>query len=103
MKYKFLIFCLAIFSVLRASDEEIRVYLNTTSPLEPIYIGQLQSPDNSLSADYLAKLQSVLEFDFNHNGTTKILTSNPEREKTLLQNNFAAAKLGRSPYLEGGN
>jgi TolB protein len=92
MKYKFLIFCLAIFSVLRASDEEIRVYLNTTSPLEPIYIGQLQSPDNSLSADYLAKLQSVLEFDFNHNGTTKILTSNPEREKTLLQNNFAAAK-----------
>ncbi|HEX2578989.1 MAG TPA: Tol-Pal system protein TolB [Rhabdochlamydiaceae bacterium] len=84
---KFKIFCLSFLFLTascKASQEEIRIYLNTSSPLEPIYIGKLSS-DGSLNADYLSQLESVLHFDFSHNGSTKILPTQEIHERTLSQ------------------
>jgi TolB protein len=85
MKFKFLCLFLLLIgaaSAAQASQEEIRIYLNTTSPLEPIYIGKLSS-DSSLTSDYIAGLESVLNFDFSHNGSTKLLPINDLREQAL--------------------
>jgi TolB protein len=80
---KFKILCLFLLFIGAASaQEEIRIYLSTTSPLEPIYIGKLSS-DSSLSSDYLTQLESVLQFDLSHNGSTKLLPINDLREQTL--------------------
>ncbi|HUD01881.1 MAG TPA: Tol-Pal system protein TolB [Rhabdochlamydiaceae bacterium] len=84
MKFKALCLCLFLVGAVFA-DEEIRIYLSTTSPLEPVYIGKLQSADSSLDPDYLEKLESILNFDFSHNGSTKVLPTNEVREKTLSQ------------------
>jgi len=85
MKFKILWLSLLLISAATAaSQEEIRIYLSTTSPLEPVYIGKLSS-DSSLGSDYLAQLESVINFDFSHNGSTKILPTNHIREQTLSQ------------------
>lgn len=90
---KFKTFCLSIFFAtaaiaVEAPQEEIRIYLSTSSPLEPVYIGKLAS-DNSLGPDYLTQLESILNFDFSHNGSTRPLPINDQREKTLSQNTLA--------------
>lgn len=81
MKFKILGLFLLLICAAHAQDE-IRIYLSTTSPLEPIYIGKLSS-DHSLNSDYVAELESVLNFDFSHNGSTKLLPFNEVREQTL--------------------
>lgn len=88
MNFKVLFFLFVIFGSVRA-EEEIRVYLSTTSSLEPIYIGKLQSSDGSLPEGYLAQLHKVLEFDFNHNGWNKVLAITEQREK--MMNSFQGA------------
>jgi TolB protein len=80
MNFKLFFFLFAFLGTLRG-EEEIRVYLNTTSNLEPIYIANLQSPDNSFAESYLKELHKVLEFDFNHNGWHKVLAVTEQREK----------------------
>ena len=65
------------------ADQEIKIYLSTTSPLEPIYVSHFQSSDNSLGSDYLAQLESVLCFDFNHNSITKAVYLKDQNEKSL--------------------
>jgi TolB protein len=70
--------------------EEIRIYLNTTSPLESVYLGKLQNSDNSLSSDYLSQIDSILFFDFSHNGSTRVLPSSDQREKILNQDTPAS-------------
>lgn len=97
MKFKFLAFYLLFFQVLFC--EEIRVYLSTTSPLQPLYLSQIQCPDQSLSDSYLAKLHSVLNFDLNYNGKTHVLASQSDRDKAPLDQtlwkNWAAAYVVR--------
>jgi TolB protein len=86
MKFKSLILSLFLTGAAVAVDappEEIRIYLSTTSPLEPIYVGKFLNSDNSLSPEYLSQLESVLNFDFNHNGSTKVLSTNDQRERLL--------------------
>ena len=78
-----IIFILFLFLGTLHAEEEIRVYLSTTSSLEPVYIGKLHSSDDSLTETYLSKLQDVIAFDFNHNGKHKVLPTSEPREKTL--------------------
>lgn len=88
MRVKILALSLCLFGPLLAAEppaEEIRIYLSTTSHLEPIYVGKLLSSDGSLSSDYLAQLDSILFFDFSHNGSTKVAPSHEQREKILAQ------------------
>jgi TolB protein len=80
MKFK-LIFIL-LFSYLYSS-EEIRIYLSTTSPLQAVYVSKIHCTDGSLKADYLTQLESVLTFDFNYNGMSKVLPINNEKEQQL--------------------
>jgi TolB protein len=80
IRYIFLL--LSCFSFVSAA-EEITVHLATDSPLSPLYMSQLRASDASLSAQYLSQLEKVLQFDFNYNGHTKVLASNPQKEALL--------------------
>ena len=87
MKYKYLFLSLFFATAALAAEvkqAEIRIYLSTTSSLEPLYIGKLSS-DNSLSPDYLSQLESILNFDFSYNGTTRVLPISEIRENVLAQ------------------
>jgi TolB protein len=90
MKSK-LVALLMLFSPLMAeqvSSEEIRVYLSTTSPLQPLYLGKLHSTDQSFDSNYLSQLYSVLAFDLNYNGSTRVLATHGEREEELKAASF---------------
>src|SRR4051812_39357211 len=64
------------------SNPEIRVQLSTSSSLVPIYVGKF-SGEPSFEKNYLSQLESILNFDLNYNGTTKVLPFNEQREKIL--------------------
>ncbi len=72
------------------SPEEIRIYLTTTSPLEPLYLGQLHCSDGSVSNSYLKDLYSVLAFDLNYNGATRVLPVAADLEEALRKESSAA-------------
>ncbi len=93
MKSKLFAFLLICFPLLghQVSPEEIRIYLNTKSPLQPLYLGKLQCTDNSIDGNYLADLFSVLAFDLNYNGRTKVLPTDPNREEALKSQVFQSA------------
>lgn len=87
MKYKTLTSSLlALFfscsSLAQAEEQEIRVHLSTTSSLSPIYVGKL-SGDTTFDRAYLTQLESVLAFDLNYNGSTKVLPFSEQKEKQL--------------------
>ncbi len=84
MKFKLILFFFFLTALRAETPEEIRIYLSTTSPLEPLYLGKFQCSDNSLTDGYLSQLESVLLFDLNHNGSTKVAPFNEQREKMTL-------------------
>jgi len=86
MRFRFLFYLLLCFQSLFA--EEIRVYLSTTSLLQPLYLSKIQCSDESLSESYLAQLYSVLKFDLNYNGKTCVLATQPDREEVLRNHSF---------------
>ncbi len=99
MKYK-LLSLLFIFSSLvgeQASSEEIRIHLSTTSPLQPLYLGKLQCSDHSLDSNYLSELFSVMAFDLNYNGKTRVLAPQGDREEALK-----SAAFQNSPWKSWG-
>src|SRR5581483_10686600 len=67
-----------LFSPLQAKDsseEEIVVQLATEVPLLPMCVGPFQNDASEFSSDYLQSLRSILIFDLNYNGATKVITS----------------------------
>lgn len=96
MMRKWLFFFVAFFpffgfSAETEQNQEIRVQLATSSPLQPIYIGKIQSQDASFDTSYLAQLEAVLAYDLNYNGATKVSARSPEKEQILLSKDNAAA------------
>jgi TolB protein len=77
-----------------ASDEtskdvqEIRVYLPTTNSLEPLYLGKVLKSGEGIDAKYINLLEEILTYDFNYNGSTKVMPRAKEKESALEQNNF---------------
>jgi TolB protein len=65
--------------------QEIRVQLATNNPLTPIYLGSIQDEQSGMDRSYLAQLESVLQFDLNFNGTSKLLAKNDQKEQLLSQ------------------
>ena len=63
--------------------QEIRVQLDTESPLVPIYLSSIHETGNAFPLSYLKELEKVLEFDFNYNGATKVLPKSKEKEILL--------------------
>jgi TolB protein len=79
---RLLFLLIAACSWIYGEEQEIRVHLSTSSSLAPIYIGKFSS-DSSLDKNYLSQLESVLQYDFNYNGLTKVLPTNEQKEKLL--------------------
>ncbi len=65
------------------AEEEILVKLKTASALQPTYMGKIQTKNATFDPAYIAEIQSVLDFDFDHNGSTKLMARTPEKEQHL--------------------
>jgi TolB protein len=74
-----------------APPQEIRVYLSTTTPLEPVYIGTFTAENTSLDAQYLSQLETILSYDFKHNGSCKVLPHREQSEQLLRQKSLTPA------------
>ncbi len=72
-------------------EEEIRIYLSTTSPLQPLYLGRPVCSDLSLEENYLNELFAVFAFDFNYNGATRVALPQADRENALRSGPLKAA------------
>ena len=81
--------------------EEIRVNLNTASPLQPLYIGKIQGKNTSFSISYLNQLEGILSYDFNYNGMTVVFPRSVEKEK-LLQNQEERVAFNPAAWKEMG-
>lgn len=83
----------SLFSTPSAGKEpaEIRIHLSTASSLQPIYVGRIFQEDYSFPASYMKDLSSVMDFDFSHNGKTKLLTRLEDKEKTLSSKDLQKA------------
>jgi len=76
--------CCAALSWAAQEPSEIRVHLSTESALHPIYIGQLQAHNTLLDSSHLNALQSILSYDLNYNGQTKVCAHSAQKEQILL-------------------
>lgn len=76
---------------IKAFPQEIRIQLSTTSSLSPLYASKMQLEDASLTASYVKELETVFDYDFNHNGKTKVLVRNTEKEKLLSSKDVKSA------------
>lgn len=88
MRLSFL--CLFVFSLAQGiatggdRPQEIRVQLTTANSLTPVYTSYIKASDSSLQGPYLKELEKVLEYDFNYNGKTSVVTHSPEKERILI-------------------
>jgi TolB protein len=57
------------------ATEEIQVSLETSKPLMPIYVSKVFNEKSNFQESYLEKLHSVLKFDMNYNGNTKVVAN----------------------------
>jgi TolB protein len=81
---KILIPLLFIFSTPAFSqDDDIIVHLATESTLQPLVIAPFQVTDSKFSQSFLNEIKGVLQFDFNYNGSTKVVSSAKAQSKTL--------------------
>ena len=65
---------LACASMCLAADDEVVVLLGSEQALLPTHVASIEAASTDLSADYLSKLQSILIFDLNYNGMTRVVT-----------------------------
>lgn len=73
-----------LFSASAEETQDIRVHLTTQNPLQPLYIGKIQTQNAIFDAPYLTQLENILAYDFNYNGFTKITPRAPEKEQLLV-------------------
>lgn len=89
--------CLSFFFIgvcphpLRAEEslQEIRVHLATSTPLQVAYIGKIHAQEPAFSSSYLSQLEAILNYDFNYNGSTKVLAKTPDKELLLSNKDFS--------------
>ncbi|PWU14211.1 MAG: translocation protein TolB [Chlamydiae bacterium] len=71
-------------------EEEIRVHLPTTSPLQPIYLGKIFSQDAVFDVHYLNQLEAILCYDLDYNGSTKVCQRTSDKEQLLHNKDLTA-------------
>jgi len=71
------------------AEEEIVVRLATQSCLLPIYVGQFQQVGATYPAAYVKELQSILAFDCNYNGMTKVVPATGKLAKVQDIDSFS--------------
>jgi TolB protein len=97
--FRFLALILCIFSTCWAKPlaantpalSEIRVQLETQSPLDAIYIGSILADQPLLPPAYLASIEEILSFDLNYNGYMKGMKRDPAKETALSQKDSKVA------------
>ena len=94
--YKSLLFLLMtliapVCAVAEEENQEIRVHLTTSSPLQPVYIGKVRSQEGAFDASYTAQIEAVLTYDMNYSGMAKVSARTPEKEQQLLASDPAIA------------
>jgi TolB protein len=93
MKYIYIMSILITGILTANSPQEIRVLLDTQSSLTPIYLSNIHCTDSSFPANYVKELENILQFDFNHNGKTKVATKTKEKEMLLISSDQQSALL----------
>jgi TolB protein len=64
------------------ANDEITVHLTTQNNLAPLFIHSIAESGSGFEKNYLAALEKVVRFDFDHNGVTQICSS-PNGSATL--------------------
>src|SRR5579871_971453 len=72
-------------------SQEIRVHLPTSSTLQPIYLGKIQTQNTPFDASYLNQLETILAYDLNYNGSTTVSPRSSEKEQMLSSTDNSAA------------
>ncbi|NGX58354.1 MAG: Protein TolB [Chlamydiae bacterium] len=80
MKY-FVLLLLILIPFISWADSPLEVRLATEVQLVPIYMSQIKGDGKELQIPYLKKIDQVLRFDLNQNGSTVTLPVTQEREK----------------------
>lgn len=83
--------CTSIAAIAGDSPQEIRIQLSTASSLSPLYASKMNVEDGSFTTAYAKELEAVFDYDFNHNGKTKVLARSAEKEKLLSNKDVKAA------------
>ena len=94
-KWLLLLLCVitpfVVFTSEREESQEIRVHLATSNPLQPIYIGKIQTQNSPFDAAYLTQLENIIAYDFNYNGSTKVAARNADKEQLITGKENASA------------
>ncbi len=73
------------------TSQEIRVHLSTDSPLAPIYVSRLKADATDFDANFINQIDTLLQYDLNYNGKTRVAQRAPAKEQQLLQKDKMAA------------
>lgn len=65
--------------LLLVAEDDILVRLATESSLSPLFVDSIKNEGSHFENSYLRELEKVIEFDFSHNGMTKVLPKTSER------------------------
>jgi TolB protein len=84
-------FPLAAFTADTEQSQEIRVHLATSDPLQPTYVGKIQTQNSPFDSAYLSQLENILSYDLNYNGATKIVPRSPEKEQLISAKDNASS------------
>jgi TolB protein len=102
---KYIFFFLCLLTLYGTEPQEIRIYLPTTTTLEPLYLGKISSTGGELGSSYLQQLENLLFFDLDHNGSTKVAPYHLQKEAILNQDPKQWKGLGTAhavkPTLQG--
>lgn len=71
--------------------EDLVIHVPTQKKLQPAYVTEIHAKASPFERDYPKQLQEVLKFDFQHNGRTSVVDSNPEAEKILADEKYQRA------------
>lgn len=77
---KIYIFLIFVFTSSTFASEEIEVSLSTKNAIKPIYLSKIFNEDADFENSYLENLSSVLKFDLNNTGFTKVVKSEHQND-----------------------
>lgn len=84
MRSVLILFLTALCSLHAEQDEqEIKIYLPTTNPMTPLYIGDWQTSSSTIDSTHAAKLLDIFKYDMRHGGFSSVLTHDSVIEEML--------------------
>jgi len=86
MRKLYIAICL-LFTPLFSVEEEIKIYLQTESKATPIYVADFQGANPT----YLNQLRSILKYDLDHDGSSRVMAQSSEKEDLLKSENKQTA------------